>query len=388
MTDPALKPLAGVKVLEMARILAGPWAGQTLADLGADVIKVESPDGDDTRKWGPPFLTRDEDTSASYYFAANRGKRSITLDFKDPEDRKVLDALMAEADVFIENFKQGGLAKHGLDFASVSKKHPRLIYCSITGFGQTGPYAHRPGYDFIIQGMSGIMSVTGAEGGEPLRCGVAFTDLFTGLYSVVGILAALRQRDTTGKGQHIDMALLDAATCVTANQSQSYLMTGENPGRTGNWHPSVVPYQVFEVADGHVIITAGNDAQFQRLCDVLGLSDMGPAPKFETNAARIQNRLEMAERLQTALMKWSKVDILAALDKASVGCGPINNMDDVFADPQVQARGMQISPGGIPGVRPPYQFSHAELSLDTPPPKLGEHSAEIRAELGLPKTSG
>lgn len=385
MTTSSKKPLAGIRVVEMARILAGPWAGQTLADLGADVIKVESPDGDDTRRWGPPFLTRDEDVSASYYYSANRGKRSITLDFKDPEDRKTLDALLAEADIFIENFKQGGLAKHGLDFETIHAKHPGLIYCSITGFGQTGPYAPRPGYDFIIQGMSGIMSVTGAEGGEPLRCGVAFTDIFTGVYSVVGILAALRQRDQTGEGQHIDMALLDTATTVTANQAQSYLMSGENPSRTGNWHPSVVPYQVFEVSDGHIIITAGNDAQFQRLCDVLDLSDMGPDPKFATNAARIENRPEMAARLQAALMRFSKAQILDALQTASIGCGEINMMNEVFADPQVQARGMQIAPEGIPGIRSPLTFSDAELTLDRAPPKLGEHSDEIRAELDLSK---
>lgn len=385
MENASKKPLAGIRVVEMARILAGPWAGQTLADLGADVIKIESPDGDDTRKWGPPFLTRDEDVSASYYFAANRGKRSITLDFKDPEDRAVLDALLAHADIFIENFKQGGLAKHGLDYETLHAKHPGLIYCSITGFGQTGPYAPRPGYDYIIQGMSGIMSVTGEEDGEPLRCGIAFTDIFTGVYSVVGILAALRQRDATGLGQQLDMALLDTATSVTANQAQSYLMTGENPRRTGNWHPSVVPYQVFEVMDGHIIITAGNDQQFQRLCNVLGLSDMGTDPKFATNATRIENRPEMAGRLQQALLTWPKDKILAALEAASIGCGQINNMDGVFADPQVQAREMQIAPEGVPGIRTPLRFSDAELALDRAPPKLGEHSAEIRAELGFGK---
>jgi len=268
-------PLAGLKVVELARILAGPWAGQTLADLGAEVTKVEAPRGDDTRQWGPPFIEREGDCSAAYFHSCNRGKRSVTVDFTTVPGQEKLRALLAEADVLIENFKVGGLAKYGLDYESVKALNPRLIYCSITGFGQNGPYAHRAGYDYIIQGMSGLMSITGDPDGQPQRAGVAITDIFTGVYACTAILAALRQRDETGRGQHIDMALLDTAVSITANQAMNYLATGTPPGRTGNYHPNLMPYQVFEAADGHIIIATGNDAQYQRLCRLVGAGGAG-----------------------------------------------------------------------------------------------------------------
>ncbi|MDQ2089547.1 CaiB/BaiF CoA transferase family protein [Marimonas arenosa] len=365
-------PLAGLKVVELARILAGPWAGQALSDLGAEVIKVEAPQGDDTRQWGPPFITRDDDKTAAYFHSCNRGKSSITVDFRNPADLDRLKALIAEADILIENFKVGGLGKFGLDYDSVKKLNPRLIYCSITGFGQTGPYAHRAGYDYIIQGMSGFMSITGDPDGQPQRAGVAITDLFTGLYSVAGILAALHQRSVTGKGQHVDMALLDCAVAAMANQSLNYLATGTPPGRTGNYHPNLTPYQVFDCSDGFIIIATGNDAQYQRLCKLLDLDWMAEDPKFLKNADRVQNRPEMIDLLMAETRKWTKSDLLAACEDHGIPAGPINDMSEVFADPQVQARGLRIDPQGVPGVRSPFVFSDAELALERPSPKLGE----------------
>jgi crotonobetainyl-CoA:carnitine CoA-transferase CaiB-like acyl-CoA transferase len=365
-------PLAGLKVIELARILAGPWAGQTLADLGAEVIKVEAPGGDDTRQWGPPFIDRDGDTSAAYFHSCNRGKASITVDFRDADDLARLKALIKDADILIENFKLGGLAKYGLDYDSMSQLNPALIYCSITGFGQTGPYAHRAGYDYIIQGMSGFMSITGEPDGQPQRAGVAITDLFTGLYSVSGILAALHQRGRTGKGQHVDMALLDCAVSAMANQTLNYLATGTPPGRTGNYHPNLTPYQVFDCADGYIIIATGNDAQYQRLCALLGLDDMAGDPRFLKNADRVQNRPEMIDRLMAETRKRPKAELLAACEERGIPAGPINDMADVFADPQVQARGMQIAPEGLPGVRSPFRFSGADLALERASPKLGQ----------------
>ena len=370
-------PLSGIKVIELARILAGPWAGQTLADLGADVIKVEAPEGDDTRRWGPPFIDRDGEKSAAYFHATNRGKRGITCDFRTPEGQETVRRLVAHADVVIENFKVGGLAKYGLDYASLSKVNPRLVYCSITGFGQTGPYAHRAGYDFIIQGMAGLMSVTGEPGGQPQKVGVAVTDIFTGVYSATAILAALVQRGVTGKGQHIDMALLDVATSIMANQAMNYLVSGNAPGMMGNAHPNLAPYAVFDCADGWIILATGNDSQYQRLCAILGLDDMAHAPDFATNADRIANRVEMTRRITEATTRWSKADLLTACEAAGVPAGPINSLDEVFTDPQVQARGMQIAPGGLPGLRSPMTFSEADLSLDRPAPKLGEHQSEV-----------
>jgi len=365
-------PLKGVKVLELARILAGPWAGQSLADLGAEVIKVEAPQGDDTRKWGPPFVERGEDISASYFHSCNRGKKSITADFRTEEGRARVLALAAEADVLIENFKLGGLKKYGLDYDSLKAVNPGLIYCSITGFGQTGPYAHRAGYDYIIQGMSGVMSVTGAPEGQPQKVGIAVTDILTGLYSVNAILAALHLRGQTGQGQHIDMSLLDVATAFMANQAMNYLTTGTAPQRIGNAHQNLTPYQVFDCADGYIIIATGNDPQYQRLCGTLGLDDMATAPEFLTNAARIANRDEMTRRLTEATLQRSKAELLAACEAEGVPAGPINDLAEVFADPQVQARGMQIELDGVPGVRAPYRFSDAEVAMDRPAPKLGE----------------
>jgi len=365
-------PLDGLKVVELARILAGPWAGQTLADLGAEVIKVESPQGDDTRQWGPPFVEREEDLTAAYFHSCNRGKSALTVDFRKADDLERLRALIADADILVENFKVGGLKKYGLDYESLAKVNPRLIYCSITGFGQTGPYAHRAGYDYIIQGMSGLMSITGEPDGQPQRVGLAVTDLFTGVYSVSGILAALYQRERTGRGQQVDMALLDVAVSVTANQAMNYLTTGTPPGRTGNYHPNLTPYQVFDCVDGYIIIATGNDAQYQRLCGLLGLDWMAEDAKFLKNADRVQNRLEMIDLLMAETAKRTKADLLAACEAKGIPAGPINNMEEMFADPQVRARGMQIELEGVPGVRSPFRFSEAELKLERASPKLGQ----------------
>jgi crotonobetainyl-CoA:carnitine CoA-transferase CaiB-like acyl-CoA transferase len=376
-------PLTGVKVIELARILAGPWAGQTLSDLGADVIKVESPEGDDTRRWGPPFIERNGEKTAAYFHATNRGKRSVTCDFSTPEGQETVRQLVAGADVVIENFKLGGLAKYGLDYASLSAINPRLIYLSITGFGQTGPYAHRAGYDFIIQGMAGLMSVTGPPDGQPQKVGVAVTDIFTGVYGAVAVLAALLQRGQTGQGQHIDMALMDVATSIMANQAMNYLATGTAPGMMGNAHPNLAPYAVFDCADGWIILATGNDGQYRRLCGVLGLAEMADHPDFRTNADRIVNRVDMTERLTEATLRWNKADLLTACEAEGVPAGPINNLQEVFADPQVRARGMQIAPGGIPGVRSPFTFSGASLSRDRPAPTLGEHQVEVFGKQAL-----
>lgn len=365
-------PLAGLKVVEMARILAGPWAGQTLSDLGAEVVKIESPKGDDTRAWGPPFVTRDDDVSAAYYHSTNRGKASVTVDFSTPEGQEKVRDMVRDADVFVENFKVGGLKKYGLDFDSLKQVNPGLIYCSITGFGQTGPYSHRAGYDFIIQGMSGLMSITGAPEGQPQKSGVAITDIFTGVYSVSAILAALYQRNSTGKGQHIDMALLDVAVAVTANQALNYLTTGNAPGRMGNAHMNLTPYEVFDCSDGFIIIATGNDGQYRRLCHLLGLDDMAEAPDFLHNKDRIANRRVMIARINGATAGWKKEDLLKACEGQGVPAGPINDLADVMADPQVVARGMQIELDGVPGIRAPFRFSDAELSLHRPAPKLGE----------------
>ncbi len=373
-------PLHGIRVIELARILAGPWAGQTLADLGADVIKVEAPEGDDTRRWGPPFIDNGGEQSAAYFHATNRGKRGITCDFRTKEGQETVRRLVAEADVVIENFKLGGLAKYGLDYESLRKVNPRLVYCSITGFGQTGPYAHRAGYDFIIQGMAGLMSVTGEPEGQPQKAGVAVTDVFTGIYAATAILAALVQRGRTGEGQHIDMALMDVATAIMANQSLNYLATGVAPQKMGNAHPNLAPYAVFDCADGWIILATGNDGQYRKLCGILGLPELAEAPDFLTNADRVTNRAELTRLLTNATKTFSKAELLAACEAEGVPAGPINNMAEVFADPQIVARGMQIAPEGIPGVRSPFVFSGAELALDRPSPRLGQHQAEILGE--------
>ncbi len=368
-----MTPLSGLKVVELARILAGPWAGQTLADLGAEVIKVEAPEGDDTRRWGPPFIERDGDRSAAYFHACNRGKQSVTADFRTDEGQAFVHELVRDADILIENFKVGGLAKYGLDYDSLRKINPRLIYCSITGFGQTGPYAHRAGYDYIIQGMSGLMSVTGEPDSQPQKVGVAVTDIFTGIYAATAILAAVHQRSVTGEGQHIDMALLDVATSIMANQAMNHLASGTPPQRMGNAHPNIVPYSVFDCADGWIIIATGNDGQYRRLCRVLGLDELAEAPDYLTNADRIANRDALTAAIIEKTKGWAKADLLSACEAEGVPAGPINDMGEVFADPQVMARGMQIEPGGVPGVRSPFTFSGADLSLDRPSPKLAEH---------------
>ncbi|RYH04603.1 CoA transferase [Salipiger sp. IMCC34102] len=371
-----MRPLEGLRVIELARILAGPWCGQALADLGAEVIKVESPDGDDTRRWGPPFVERDGARSAAYFHATNRGKTSVTVDFRTVEGQAQVRRLLAEADVVIENFKVGGLAKYGLDYDSLKDEFPALIYCSITGFGQDGPYAPRAGYDYIIQGMSGLMSVTGPPDGAPHRVGVAVVDLFSGMYAATSILAAVHQRQTTGLGQRIDVALMDVGVAVMANQAMNYLATGSAPGRIGNFHPNLAPYQVYACADGFAIVAVGNDAQFARLCDVLGLDHLPADPRFATNAARVAGIEALNEALAPAIARLTKAGLLAACEARGVPAGPINDMAEVFADPQVIARGLRIDRGGVPGVRFPVRFSGAESVSDRPAPKLGQEPAD------------
>ena len=365
-----MRPLSGLRVVELARILAGPWAGQTLADLGAEVIKVESPDGDDTRRWGPPWIDHDGDRSAAYFHGTNRGKTSIALDFRTADGQARVREMVADADIVIENFKVGGLAKYGLDYAALSAVNPRLIYCSITGFGQDGPYAHRAGYDYIIQGMSGLMSVTGDADGQPQRAGVAVVDLFTGMYASTAILAAVHQRQTTGRGQHIDMALFDVAVAVMANQAMNYLATGTPPVRTGNMHPNLVPYQVFDCADGHIIIATGNDAQYRRLCAVLDRPDLATDPDFATNGDRIAHRDRLADLLTEVTRTRSRDDLLAQCEAQGIPAGPINDMAQVFDDPQIVHRGMRVDLDGVPGMRTPIRFSHADTSPRGPAPKM------------------
>jgi crotonobetainyl-CoA:carnitine CoA-transferase CaiB-like acyl-CoA transferase len=366
-------PLAGLKVIELARILAGPWIGQTLADLGAEVIKIESPQGDDTRRWGPPFVENADNTrDAAYFHAANRGKRSICVDFAGAEGQAQVRALLADADVLIENFKVGSLARFGLDYPAVAARNPRLVYCSITGFGQDGPYAHRAGYDFIVQGMSGMMDVTGEPHGPPQKIGVALGDILTGLYGVIAIQAALSQRQRTGRGQHIDMALLDVMVGVLANQALNCLVSGESPQRLGNAHPNIAPYEVFPASDGWLILAVGNDAQYGRLCGVLGLA---PDPRFASNAQRVANRAALSGLIGAATRTWQRDRLLAALEPAGVPAGPINTVAQALTDPQIVHRGMVLSlprPGdtSVPGIRTPIRFSDAELCLGKPaPPK-------------------
>lgn len=381
-------PLAGLKVIELARILAGPWVGQTLADLGADVIKVESPEGDDTRKWGPPWIDLGDDQSAAYFHACNRGKRSVVVDFATPQGQETVRRLVKSADVLIENFKVGGLGKYGLDYETLSALNPRLIYCSITGFGQDGPYAQRAGYDFMIQGMGGIMDLTGEPAGEPQKIGVAFADIFTGVYAVIAVQAALLQRERTGMGQHIDMALFDTMTGVLANQAMNFLASGTAPKRLGNAHPNIAPYQTFAVADGHLIVAVGNDQQFVRFCKVLGVDELALDPRFATNRARVGSRAELSALLSERTTLWRRDDLLAALEQAVVPAGPINTVADVFADPQFQSRGMRIEADGVPGLRTPIRMSGATLDTSRRSPKLGEHTKAILAEIGLSEEPG
>lgn len=386
-------PLKGVRVIELARILAGPWAGQMLADLGADVIKVENPEGgDDTRKWGPPFVKGEdgENLSAAYYHSCNRGKRSVAIDFSKPEGAETVRRLAASADVLIENFKLGGLKKYGLDYASLAKVNPRLVYCSITGFGQDGPYAPRAGYDFIVQGMSGLMSITGPEGGEPQKVGVAVSDIFTGLQAVIAIQAALRHAEKTGEGQHVDMALFDSQIAVLANQNLNYLVSGVPPRQIGNAHPNIAPYEVLPVKDGHVILAVGNEGQFGKLCRIVGLEALPADPRFATNAARVENRVALRAALTGALATLNRDSLLAELEAAGVPASPINDIGQAFEDPQAIARGMRIDlddghGNSLPGVRSPMVLSKTPLSYHRPSPRLGEHTAEVLAELEKPE---
>jgi crotonobetainyl-CoA:carnitine CoA-transferase CaiB-like acyl-CoA transferase len=361
--------LQGLKVVELARILAGPWIGQTLADLGAEVTKVESPDGDDTRTWGPPFVEQNGVQTAAYFYSCNRGKTGLRADLKTPEGIEAVKALVMDADIFIENFKVGGLEKYGLDFVSLHALNPRLIYCSVTGFGQTGPLAHLPGYDFLLQGMSGLMSVTGAPEGPPQKVGVAVTDIVTGLYGTIGIMAAIEQRHRTGKGQHIDMSLLDCATALLANQNMNHLISGQSPTRMGNAHPNICPYDVFKTADGHIILAVGNDGQFKRCCEVLGLGTLAQDERFLTNQLRVKNRDDLLPILFKATSAWQSDGLLNEFSSNNVPAGPINSVGDNLSSEHAKARGLVIEPEGVKGVRTPIQFSDAELSLHRSVPK-------------------
>ena len=364
-------PLKGIRVIELARILAGPWAGQTLADLGAEVIKIESKTGDDTRTWGPPFIKTEDELNAAYYHSCNRGKHSVSLDFNDEDDLLKLKTLIATADILIENFKVGGLDKYGLDYTNLRTKYPSLIYCSITGFGQTGPYAKRAGYDFLMQGMSGLMSITGEPEGQPQKVGVAVTDIFTGLYAVIAVQAALRTRDTTGFGQHIDLSLLDVATATTANQAMNYLTTGISPNRKGNNHPNIVPYCAVPTSDGHIILAVGNDSQFENFSKIFN-ANWYKEDKYKTNPARLKNRDELLSLIEENTTNISSIDLLSQCENFGVPAGPINTMEDVFNDPQILHRGMKIDLNGVPSVKNPIIFSDIEMSYDRPSPNLGE----------------
>ncbi|MSP33048.1 MAG: CoA transferase, partial [Pseudolabrys sp.] len=373
------KPLAGLRVLELARILAGPWAGQMLADLGADVIKVERKGtGDDTRAWGPPFVegADGKHLGSAYFHSANRGKRSIEMDFESEDGKRIVRKLAARSDILIENFKVGGLAKFGLDYKSLAPENPRLIYCSVTGFGQDGPYAKRAGYDLMAQGMGGMMDLTGMPDGPPTRVGVAISDIFTGCYSVIGILAAVTQREKTGKGCYVDTALVDSTVGVLANQALNYLVSKEVPKRIGNSHPNIVPYQEFPVADGHVIVATGNDNQYIKFCSVLGAPELGKNPEYQNNIGRLKNRGELVGKLSALTSKVKRDDLLAKLEAQGVPAGPINNLDQVFNDAQVLYRGMKLDlpssaakSGTIPGVRTPIVMDGWRAASERPAPR-------------------
>ncbi|MET0517243.1 MAG: CaiB/BaiF CoA-transferase family protein [Burkholderiaceae bacterium] len=388
--------LAGVRVLDLSRVLAGPWCTQTLADLGADVIKVERPgSGDDTRAWGPPYLRDDAgaDTGeAAYYLGANRNKRSIAIDIASPAGQQLIRQLAARVDVLVENFKVGDLARYGLDAESLRAANPGLVVCSITGFGQTGPYKDRAGYDYAVQGMGGLMSVTGERddlpGGGPQKVGVAVADLFTGLYATVAILAALRHRDATGQGQVIDMALLDTQLAMLANLGANYLCTGKAPGRMGNAHQNIVPYQVFEASDGHLILAIGNDGQFAKFGEIAGRPDWAQDPRFATNAGRVRHREQLVPEIAAAIKTRPRDAWLAALEAAKVPCGAINNLAQAFADPQVQARGMTVAmehplTAGLRLVASPMKLSATPVAYRRAPPLLGQHTLELLREAGL-----
>jgi len=396
-TPPRPAPLTGIRVLDLTRVLAGPWCTQNLADLGAEVVKIERPgSGDDTRAWGPPYL-KDQDgnatSEAAYYLSANRNKLSVTVDIATPRGSQVVRELARQSDILVENFKVGGLKKYGLDYATLREINPRLIYCSVTGFGQTGPYASRPGYDFMIQGMGGLMSITGERddmpGGGPQKAGVAVADLMTGMYCTVGILAALIERDKSGQGQHVDMALLDCQVAMLANQNLNYMTSGKAPGRAGNAHQNLVPYQVFAAADGHLIVAVGNDSQFRNYCRVIGMNELADDPRFATNPQRVINRETLVPILVERMKAGARDAWLAEFEAAGVPAGPINTLEQVYQDPQVQARGMRLElPHPTAGVAPiaasPLKLSGSPVRHERPAPTLGQHTRQVLSErLGL-----
>ena len=392
--------LSHIRVLDLSRVLAGPWAGQIFGDLGAEVIKVERPgSGDDTRHWGPPYIKDAEGNDsreAAYFQSANRNKQSLTLDFTQPEGQRLVRELVAQCDVLLENFKVGGLAAYGLDYESLKAINPRLIYCSITGFGQSGPYAKRAGYDFMIQGLGGLMSLTGRpegeEGAGPMKVGVALTDILTGLYATVGVLAALNQREQSGMGQHIDVALLDVQVACLANQAMNYLTTGLSPKRLGNAHPNIVPYQDFPSADGNFILAVGNDGQFRKFCEVAGIANLADDSRFVTNKARVAHRVELIPLLRQATVFKTTAQWIELLEKAGVPCGPINDLQQVFADPQVQARGLRLDlPNALgsttPQVASPLRLSATPVTYRSAPPLLGQHTDSLLQNLlGMSET--
>ena len=394
MDPPAAGALSHLRVLDFSRVLAGPWASQVLADLGAEVIKVERPGtGDDTRGWGPPYL-RDrsgaETGESAYFLSANRGKKSVTLDIARPEGQAIARRLAERCDVLLENFKVGAMARHGLGYEQLEAANPRLVYCSITGFGQTGPYRHRAGYDFLVQGMGGLMSITGEPDGEPgggpMKVGVAIADILTGMYAATAVLAALAHRDRSGRGQHVDLALLDVQVSMLANQAASYLVTGRAPARLGNAHPSIVPYQAFATRDGHIILAVGNDGQFARFCQVAGQPELAADQRFATNAGRVRHREALVPLLQAVLLERRSREWIEALEAAGVPCGPINDVAEVFDDPQVRHRGMRLDVphplcGEVPLVASPIRLSATPVACRTPPPLLGEHTREVLAGL-------
>ena len=386
-------PLKGIKVLELARVLAGPWAGQVLSDLGAEVIKVESPIGDETRKWGPPFVEgKDGPLDAAYFHSCNRGKRSIVLDFKNKDDLEAAQILAEQSDVIIENFKVNSLKKFRLDYESLSSKNHGLIYCSITGFGQTGPYSNKPGYDYIIQALSGIMDLTGEPENEPQKMGVAFADIFTGLYGVIAIQSALKVRDENGKGQNLDLSLMDSMTAVLANQASNYFISGTSPTRLGNRHPNIVPYQPFPTKDGYLIIAIGNNLQFLRLCEALNLKNLVDNPEYDTNEKRVKNREQIIEIISLKTKEFTRQSLQSLLDQFLVPVGRVNKVGDALKDPQVKHRNLEIKMphpkakvGNTSGLRTPINFSKSSLELSKGVPLLGEHTEEILAELKLNK---
>ena len=388
------RPLSHIRVLDLSRVLAGPWASQNLADLGAEVIKVERPgSGDDTRAWGPPFLKNAdgrETNNSAYYLSVNRGKKSVTLDISRPEGQRIARELAARSDVLLENYKVGGLAKYGLGYDEIRRLNPSIVYCSVTGFGQTGPHAHRPGYDFIFQGMGGLMSITGERddlpGGGPQKVGIAITDVLTGMYAALAVTAAIAHRERTGEGQYIDLALLDTIVAFGANQIFNYFVSGKVPPRYGNAHANLAPYEVFSAADGHIILAAGNDTQWQSFCRAAGRSELGADPRFRTNPDRIRNRKELIPLVRDIMKERTRKDWIERLDAAGVPCGPINNYEEVFDDPQVRHRGLKIETPhplsrSLPGIASPMRFSKTPVEYDLPPPLLGQHTREVLSGL-------